>query len=145
MAITYEQDIVAWANEQANMLRTGQFDRLDIEHIAEEIEDVGKSEQRELASRMAVLLAHLLKWQFQPERRGASWEITINTQRKAIERRLRKTPSLKQDLQDSEWWEDVWGDASADAARETGLGMDYFPAICPWTAEDILNPNWKPE
>ncbi|MDO9048127.1 MAG: DUF29 domain-containing protein [Methylobacter sp.] len=145
MAITYEQDVVAWANEQANMLRTGQFDRLDIAHIAEEIEDVGKSEQRELATRMAVLLAHLLKWQFQPERRGASWEITINTQRKAIARRLRKTPSLKQDLQDAEWWEDVWGDASADAARETRLGMDYFPAICPWSTTDILNPNWRPE
>jgi len=71
---TYDHDVVAWASEQANLLRTGQFDLLDIQHIAGEIEDVGKSEQRELASRMAVLLAHLLKWRFQPERRGASWE-----------------------------------------------------------------------
>ena len=63
---TYEKDIIAWANEQAKLLRAGQFGQLDIEHIAEEIEDVGKSEQRELASRMAILLAHLLKWQFQP-------------------------------------------------------------------------------
>ncbi len=145
MTVTYEQDIVAWANEQAKMLRSRQFDKLDIAHIAEEIEDVGKSEQRELANRMAVLLAHLLKWQFQPQRRGASWEITINTQRKAIDRRLRKTPSLKQSLQDADWWEDVWGDAIADAANETGLGMDYFPAISPWCVADILDPNWKPE
>ena len=66
---TYEDDVVAWANEQARLLRTGRFDLLDIEHIAEEIEDVGKSEQRELANRMAVLLTHLLKWHYQPERR----------------------------------------------------------------------------
>lgn len=145
MTITYEQDIVAWANEQADMLRAGQFDKLDIAHLAEEIEDVGKSEQRELANRMVVLLAHLLKWRFQPQRRGASWEITINTQRKAIERRLRKTPSLKQSLQDIDWWDDVWGDAIADAAKETGLGMDYFPVVCPWDAADIFDSNWKPE
>jgi len=69
---TYEHDINAWANEQARLLRAGRFDLLDVEHIAGEIEDVGKSEQRELASRMVVLLAHLLKWAYPPERRGAS-------------------------------------------------------------------------
>ncbi len=66
----YDTDIVAWANEQARLLRAGRLDRLDIEHIADKIEDVGTSEQRELANRMADLLAHLPKWQFQPERRG---------------------------------------------------------------------------
>lgn len=63
--------LTAWANEQARLIRAGRFDLLGLEHIAEEIEDVGKSEQRELETRMAVLLAHLLKWQFQPERRGS--------------------------------------------------------------------------
>jgi len=71
--ISYETDIVAWANEQAQLVRAGRFELLDLEHIAEEIEDVGKSEQRELASRMTILLAHLLKWQFQPEQQGRSW------------------------------------------------------------------------
>ncbi len=66
----YETDVVAWASEQARLIRAGRFDLVDREHIAEEIEDVGKSEQRELATRMAALLAHLLKWQHQPERRG---------------------------------------------------------------------------
>ena len=74
MATTYEKDIVAWATEQAYLLRSGQLSAIDIEHIAEEIEDVGKSEQRELSSRMTVLLAHLLKWQFQPSHRCSSWE-----------------------------------------------------------------------
>ena len=66
MSVAYKQDIVAWANEQAAYIRAGRFDMLDLENIAEEIEDVGKSEQRELESRMAVLIAHLLKWQYQP-------------------------------------------------------------------------------
>ena len=69
-------------------MKAGRFDQLDLEHLAEEIEDVGNSEQRELANRMAVLLTHLLKWEHQPDHRGASWEVTIRNQRKGIIRRL---------------------------------------------------------
>jgi len=69
----YHLDIIAWAEEQASLLRAGRLSELDIDHIAEEIEDVGKSEQRELASRMAVLIAHLIKWRYQLQRRGNSW------------------------------------------------------------------------
>ncbi len=92
---TYDHDVVAWADEQAGLLRARRFELLDIDHLAEEIEDVGKSEQRELASRMAVLLAHLLKWQLQPERRGASWQTTIRVQRNALIAHLQSVPSLK--------------------------------------------------
>ncbi len=81
---SYERDVVAWANEQARRLRAGEFHRLDIEHIADEIEDVGRSEKRELASRISVLMAHLLKWQYQPGRRGASWTGTIRVQRRQM-------------------------------------------------------------
>jgi hypothetical protein len=105
---TYEKDIVAWANEQAQLLRSGHFSQLDIEHIAEEIEDVGKSEQRELASRMAVLLAHLLKWQFQPERQSASWEKTIKAQRKEVLYALDESPSLVPKLTETKWLEMIW-------------------------------------
>lgn len=138
----YEQDVIAWANEQSRLLRDGQFDRLDIEHLAEEIEDVGKSEQRELASRMAVLLMHLLKWRFQPERRGRSWEATIRIQRQSLVRRLQRTPSLKHILDNADWWEDVWADALAKAIDETGL--TDFPPQCPWSIARILDPNWMP-
>ena len=141
--VAYEADVVAWSREQAQWLKTGRFDQLDLEHLAEEIEDVGKSEQRELASRMAVLLAHLLKWQHQPGRRGASWEVTIRNQRKGIIRRLNKTPSLKADLQETEWWEGVWDDATAQAAEETGLSS--FPERCPWPAERVLGLDWLPD
>ena len=93
--ITYKSDIVAWANEQAQLLRNKQFNLLDIEHLAEEIADVGKSEQRELANRMAVLLCHLINWQYQAVSLGTSWHTPIKTQRERIKRRLKQTPSLK--------------------------------------------------
>jgi hypothetical protein len=141
-ATLYETDVVAWANEQARLLRAGRWDRLDIEHIAEEIEDVGKSEQRELASRMAVLLAHLLKWEYQPERRGASWETTIRTQRAAIERRLRRTPSLAASLRDPDWWADAWDDALDQATRETGI--PDLPETCPWRLDRVLDSDRLP-
>jgi len=140
---TYEKDIIAWANEQARLLRAGQFDRLDIEHIAEEIEDVGKSEQRELASRMAILLAHLLKWQFQPDRRGASWQRTIRAQREGISKRLAKAPSLQAVLSDADWNAEIWADAVALAATETGLAD--FPECCPWSFQgQVLCGEWLP-
>ncbi len=135
MSATYDGDVVAWANEQAALLRAGKFHLLDVEHIADEVEDVGKSEERELASRMALLMAHLLKWAFQPERRTRSWELTIAVQRKAIDKRVTQMPSLKSDLADPEWNEIVWGDAVRQAATETGL--DVFPDVCPWSLSDI--------
>lgn len=144
MGVSYETDVVAWASEQARLIRAGRFDLLDLEHIAEEIEDVGKSEQRELANRMAVLLAHLLKWQYQPERRGASWEVTIKHQRSRIERRLEKTPSLRACLNDPDWWDDAWGDACAAASAETGLGADVFAPVCPWATAEILGQDCFP-
>lgn len=139
----YESDVVAWANEQARLLRAGRFELLDIEHLAGEIEDVGKSEQRELANRMALLLAHLLKWQYQPERRGASWEKTIRAQRKEILYGLDESPSLRPKLHEARWLEVVWSRAIAIAVSETGL--DCFPEACPWVMEDeVLAEHWFP-
>jgi len=139
---SYDSDVIAWANEQARLLREGQFSKLDIEHIAEEIEDVGKSEQRELANRLVKLLSHLLKWQFQPSRKGSSWEITIRNQRRAIQLHLKQVPSLKAKLNDAEWWEVVWGDAVALASKETGL--QEFPEICPWVFEQFMDTGFWP-
>jgi hypothetical protein len=140
--IAYDIDIAAWAQEQARLLRARRFDVLDIEHIAEEIEDVGKSEQRELASRLAVLLAHLLKWQYQPKRRDNGWRRTIIAQRKEIAYHLEEAPSLKGKLTDPRWFDMVWAKALAQAASETGL--DVFPEECPWTAGEILGEGFWP-
>jgi hypothetical protein len=143
--ISYDEDILAWATEQARLIREKRFDLLDIEHIADEIEDVGKSERRELASRMAVLLVHLLKWQFQPERRGASWESSIRHQRERLALALKATPSLKTVLRDPDWRRDAWLDGIARAAKETALDEATFPDACPWDmAAEVLKDGWLP-
>jgi hypothetical protein len=143
MGTPYEADVLAWANEQAALLRSGQLSLIDIEHIAEEIEDVGKSEKRELASRLAVLLAHLLKWQRQPERQGASWRRTIKEQRNAIARHLKRIPSLKATLGDPEWIADVWSDAVVKMIDETGV--EELPEACPWSFEQVLSHDFFPD
>ncbi|SBT03643.1 conserved hypothetical protein [Candidatus Accumulibacter aalborgensis] len=144
MGTSYETDVVAWANEQAQLIRAGRFELLDREHIAEEIEDVGKSEQRELASRMAVLLAHLLKWKYQAERRCASWQRTIRAQRMEIAYGLDDTPSLIPRLQEARWLKVVWAKAVAQAVQETNV--DCFPDECPWAIEaQVLDEGWLPD
>ncbi len=144
MDTQYQSDVVAWAHEQAQFIRAGKFDRLDLAHLAEEIEDVGKSEQRELASRMAVLLAHLLKWQFQPSRRSKSWEHTLRTQRKEVAYVLDESPSLRAKLSDLNWIDIVWSKARSQAENETGLELDTFPEFCPWSIHDVLAAEWFP-
>lgn len=139
----YETDVIAWANEQAAFIRAGRFEMLDLEHLADEIEDVGKSERRELRSRMAVLLAHLLKWQYQEGFRSKSWQRTIKEQRRGIAGCLKETPSLKFDLAQTDWREWVWSDAVTLAVKETGL--DCFPDSCPWSMELVMNPAFWPE
>lgn len=144
----YEEDIVLWAREQAALLRAGRVDRLDLEHIADEIEDVGKSEQRELVSRMAVLLAHLFKWQYQPDHRGSSWRVTVETQREDIKAALEETPSLKSNLDKPEWQAKVWRQARGIVARDLATHpalIDAFPRQCPWTVAQVLDPAWWPE
>lgn len=143
MIATYETDVVAWANEQARLIRAGRFDLLDIEHVAEEIEDVGKSEQRELANRMAILLAHLLKWQYQPGRQGNSWQNTIRAQRKEVAYLLDEAPSLRGKLVEARWLDMVWAKAVAQAGDETGL--DDWPATMPWLVSEALAEDWLPK
>ncbi|WP_439849196.1 DUF29 domain-containing protein [Thioalkalicoccus limnaeus] len=89
------------------------------------------------------MLAHLLKWRYQPERRGASWQVTIRNQRRGILRRLEETPSLRGHLREPTWWAAVWDDAIAQAAQETGLAE--FPEQCPWTEAEVLAESWLPD
>ena len=141
----YDGDIIAWANQQAEFIRNKQFDLLDLENIAEEILDVGKSESRELESRLAVLIEHLLKWKYQPERRGNSWKRTIKTQRNCIIRAIQKTPSLKSNFSDDFWQESVYDAAVRLFARETNLDENSLPEVCEWNIyEQILNEDFLP-
>lgn len=140
--IAYDRDIVAWSIEQAKLIRAGRFDELDLERIADEIEDVGKSEQRELISRMAVLITHLLKWAYQPGNRSSSWEGSIREQRKRIAKALKQTPSLKNTLENSDWLEDAWSDGLIKAMDETGISD--LPESPVWTSEEMLTEGWLP-
>ena len=138
----YEHDFYAWANEQAALLRAGNLSAADIEHIAEEIESMGKTEKRELVSRLAVLLLHLLKWQYQPVRRGASWQATIRVQRRDLTRHLKDNPSLKAKL--GEAIEDAYGNVLIEAAAETGLPEHTFPQTCPWPFDQLMDERFWP-
>jgi hypothetical protein len=142
---SYDEDVILWSEQQARLLRAGRFAELDVEHLADEIEDVGKSEKREFASRMAVLLAHLLKWSRQPKKRGNSWRSTIVDQRKRIALGIKATPSLKAVMRDPDWREDMWLDARAQARKETGLALEDLPAACPWTMDEATDQGFWPE
>ncbi len=139
----YESDFYAWANEQAALLRAGKLSAADVEHIAEEIESMGKTEKRELISRLKVLLLHLLKWRYQPVVRSVSWQLTVKEQRREVARHLADNPSLKTRL--FETMADAYGDAIIGAARETGLPEETFPTECPWTFEQIMDASFWPE
>jgi len=139
----YTEDFHAWALQNAQLLREGRLDDIDIDNIAEELEDMGGSKERELESRLGVLLAHLLKWVYQPERRGNSWQATIEEQRRRIERLLRKNPSLKSKL--AECFCDAYGDARLIAVRETGFNKNSFPSDCPFTLAQTLDDAYWPD
>ncbi len=138
----YDGDVIAWANEQARRLRAGEFHRLDIEHIADEIEDVAKAEQREFSRRIAELITLLLKWQKQPSHRCQSWKDMIRLQRRRCLPWLRDMPSLRPMLKDPDWIAEFWGDGFLAAMKETGLD---FPETCPWDVEaEVLKDDWLP-
>ena len=139
----YEQDFYAWANEQAALLRAGRLSEADIEHIAEEIESMGKTEKRELVSRLTVLLLHLLKWQHQPTHRGTVWRLTLEEQRNQIEDHLADNPSLKSTIAES--IAAAYRNAVLGAARETGIERRVFPQTCPWSFDQIIAADFWPD
>ncbi len=142
-AINYEQDFYSWLMYNAQLLKEKRFTELDIENIAEELESMGKRDKRELLSRLTVLLAHLLKWQFQPVRRSKSWERTIDEQREQIYLILSDSPSLKYQLENE--IAHAYNLAVKSAAKETGLKKTIFPETCPFAWEQILDENFYPD
>lgn len=138
----YEQDFYAWTLEQAAKLRAGQWASLDIANLAEELEDLGKSQKKELKNRLVVLLAHLLKWQFQPDRRATSWEVTIINQRLELADHLSENPSLKAQLDDV--LQQAYRLAIGEARKQTHLKPSTFPATCPYTQEQIFSADFWP-
>ena len=139
----YDRDFYAWSREQADLLRAGNVSDADLGNIAEEIESMGKSEKRELISRLTVRLLHLVKWRFQPAKRGRSWRLSVEGQRLDIEDLLQDNPSLRPIVAESIGR--AWRRALIEAEKETGLEASTFPAICPWEADRVLNDDFWPE
>lgn len=147
----YDQDYAAWAERTAQLLRDGRFAELDVEHLIEELSDMGKSQQHELVNRLRVLLAHLLEWQFQyrqlserwAEFEGKSWRNTIIEQRLAIEYLLREHPGLQSKLAGAA--AKAYPLATDLAAAESGLPPATFPAECPYPLDAVLDRGFYPD
>ena len=138
----YERDYALWLQENARLLREGRFSEADIAKVAEELDDMGRSEQRAVASHMAVLMLHLLKWQYQPDQRSNSWRGSIYNARRAIEKRLTDSPSLRGRLVETIL--DEYPDARFNAANESGLPESLFPEQCPYSAGQLLDGSFWP-
>jgi hypothetical protein len=139
----YEQDLFEWTVRNAELLRAGRFAEADMEHIAEEIEDMGKSERHELRGRLRVLLSHLLKWKFQGGGRSRSWKATIDVQRDELMHLLRQMPSLRGYLSDQ--LPELYPVAVKGAIAETDLPDEVFPPACPFSLEQILESDFFPD
>jgi len=140
-ASLYERDLYAWVQEQVRLLRAGRLGEIDAENIAEEISDVGSNEYDKLESALHILLAHMLKWDHQPERRSRSWENTILEQRDRVHKQLRNNPSLKS--RRDEAVRDGYRTGRLLASSETDMDVDLSPEECPYDWETIVSREFK--
>lgn len=143
MSNTYDTDFYAWTQKQAALLRAGKLAEIDREYVAEELESMGKSQKRALGSRLTVLLAHLLKWRYQPGARSPSWRNTIALQRIELQELLEENPSLRPTLPTG--LPMAYRKARLWAANETQLDLKAFPEACPFTLEQALDPDFWPD
>lgn len=139
----YEADYFGWTMDQAAAVRAGRFDLVDRENLAEEIEDLGKKERREVESRLVLVLLHLLKWQFQPDKRKGGWEASIRVQRNDLNEVLSENPSLKD--YPEERLTMAYAKARLAAERETGIAYEAFPEACPYSVAQVLDESFFPD
>jgi len=142
-ASLYDEDFAVWTAETARLLRAGRLDEVDIEHVADEIEDMGKRDKRELHSRLTVLILDLLKWKWQPERQTRGWQSTLLTQRAELDRLLEDSPSLRRAIAAAV--AKVYPAVLLSAALETGRPATVFPSECPFSPDQILDREFLPE
>jgi hypothetical protein len=143
LSALYDRDFFEWTAEVARLLREGRFAEVDAEHVAEEIEDVGKRDQRGVEGRLRVVIQHLLKWQVQPERRTRGWATSIRTHRLTLLKVFRQSPSLER--HGREMLSDVYDEAVGVAMGEAGLARECFPATCPYTFEQVIRLDFMPQ
>jgi len=139
----YDTDFHVWCNEQARLVRERRFAELDVENVAEELESMGRSDKRQIESRIEVLLAHLLKWKFQPGARKPGWAATISEQRSRVARITADSPSLRSYPAVIAF--ELYRSARLAAELDTGIDYASFPEACPFTVAEIFDPNFLPE
>jgi Domain of unknown function DUF29 len=133
----YETDFYAWTLEQSKLLEAGDFKNLDIVNLVEEVESLGKQQRQELENRLAILLGHLLKWDYQPTHRSKSWKATIREQRRAAQRLIQQNPSLKPYLLEA--IADAYESGLDLVVRETPLDYPDLPENCPYTLDQLFD------
>ena len=139
----YNQDYYLWIESTAKLLREGKLESVDIENLIEEIEAMGRKEKHAIRSNLIVLLMHLLKYRYQPDKRSKSWLSTIFEHRDRIEVELEDSPSLQPYLEDI--WSECYSKARKKASLETGLPLSTFPESCPFSQAETLDPEYLPE
>lgn len=136
MHASYEEDFYGWIQEQAELLKKKDFSHLDIMNLVEEIETLGRTERKELRSHLTNLLLHLLKINYQADKRTRSWDISVKNARQEVRDSLKESPSLKHSLQNI--FEEAYQRARGQAIDETGLTEKAFPQECPWKMEEVI-------
>lgn len=133
----YDRDLYTWSQEQARLIRAGRLGAIDRDNVAEEIESLGREQFNKLESAYRVLLLHMLKWDFQPERRSRSWTLSIATQRLEIDDLLADNPGLEPRV--AEAIARAYRKARLEAAKETGLDLTRFPEACSYGQAEIAD------
>lgn len=139
----YEEDFYAWTQSTADLLKNKHYSKVDFEHVIEEIEEMGTSNENQLISRLGVLIAHLLKWELQPDFRCRSWSGTIDEQRLRLSRLLKKNPSLKIKIPGA--IEEGFKETKALIKKETPIDLTTLPSQCPYSIEDLLDEAYYPK
>ena len=134
--IRYEEDLYAWALQQAALIKAGRFSELDVVNLADEVSDVARREVHELESRLSVLLQHLLKWDYQQERRGSSWARSIREQRRQVDRLLQDSRSLTSRL--GLIVNEAYIQGRVAALNETRLPDEALPEVNPYSWDEIM-------
>lgn len=139
----YEEDFYGWTMANVSLLKQGKLKEADMEHIIEELEEMGRSEKYQLINRLSILIAHLLKWKYQPDLRGRSWSGTIKEQRHRIERLIKQNPSLKGEIPEA--IQEGFSDSKDLIEKETPIDLKLLPDQCPYTFEQCLDDEFFPE
>ena len=139
----YDTDFYQWTQAQAAHLRAKNLAALDLDHLAEEIDSLGNEQAHAVESHLAIVVTHLLKWWYQPQRRRRGWQTSVLLDRQHIARRLRRSPGLRPQV--PTLLTDAYADARKWAAQETGLPLATFPETCPWSLAQVLDADCLPE